>query len=397
MNAHVYPELQKRQGEHAKWRQDIHRHPELGYEEHRTAKIVAEKLESFGVEVFTGYGTTGVVGKLSNGLGNRAIGLRADLDALPMQEKNEFGHKSVNDGVFHGCGHDGHTVMLLGAAEFLAKSKSFDGTIYFIFQPAEEGLAGGAAMVKDGLFEDFDMESVYGLHNSPDMPVGNFAVCEGPMMAAADTFDITITGKGGHAAMPHYSTDPVIAITALVQALQTIVSRTVNPQEPAVLSVTTIHAGDAYNVIPDDAKISGGVRTFNPKVAADIEQRMREITEQVASAHGCTAKFTYAKNYPVVFNTSDETKLCADVARSLAGEDNVKDDITPVMGSEDFSFMLQERPGCYILMGAAGGLGNGGGGGCMVHNPGYDFNDEALPLGATYWSKLAETLLPAPR
>lgn len=395
MNAHVYPELEKRQAEHAKWRQDIHRHPELGFEEHRTAKIVAEKLESFGLEVFTGYGKTGVVGKLSNGRGNRAVGLRADLDALPMQEKNEFGHKSVHDGVFHGCGHDGHTVMLLGAAEYLAKSKSFDGTIYFIFQPAEEGLSGGAAMVEDGLFTDFEMESVYGLHNWPQLPVGEFAVCEGPMMAAADVWDIIISGKGGHAALPHLSTDSIVAASAVVQALQTIVSRTVNPQEPAVLSVTKFHAGDAYNVIPDEVKLSGGVRTFNPRVAERIEGKMREIAGQISEAHGCTASVDYRKNYPPVINTPEETRLCADVARGLAGEDKVDDKTTPVMGSEDFAFMLQERPGCYIFMGSAGGLGNGGGGGCMVHNPGYDFNDEALPLGATYWSRLAETLLPA--
>ncbi len=394
MNAHVYPELEKRQAEHAKWRQDIHRHPELGFEEHRTAKIVAEKLESFGLEVFTGYGKTGVVGKLSNGRGNRAVGLRADLDALPMQEKNEFGHKSVHDGVFHGCGHDGHTVMLLGAAEYLAKSKSFDGTIYFIFQPAEEGLSGGAAMVEDGLFTDFEMESVYGLHNWPQLPVGEFAVCEGPMMAAADVWDITISGRGGHAALPHLSTDSIVAASALVQALQTIVSRTVNPQEPAVLSVTKFHAGDAYNVIPDEVKLSGGVRTFNPRVADRIEGKMREIADQIAEAHGCTASVDFRKNYPPVINTPEETRLCADVARGLAGADKVDDQTTPVMGSEDFAFMLQERPGCYIFMGSAGGLGNGGGGGCMVHNPGYDFNDEALPLGATYWSRLAETLLP---
>lgn len=394
MNANVYPALANKQAEHAKWRQDIHRHPELGYEEHRTAKIVAEKLESFGLEVFTGYGKTGVVGKLTNGRGNRAVGLRADLDALPMQEKNEFGHKSTTDGVFHGCGHDGHTVMLLGAAEYLAKSKSFDGTIYFIFQPAEEGLAGGAAMVEDGLFTDFEMESVYGLHNMPHMPIGTFAMCDGPMMAAADTFDITISGKGGHAAMPNLSTDSIVAASALVQALQTIVSRTVNPQDPAVLSVTTFHAGETYNVIPDGAKLSGGVRTFSPRVAERIEQRMREITDQVTTAHGCTATFDYKKNYPVVFNTSEETQLCADVARSLVGEDKVDDTVTPVMGSEDFAFMLQERPGCYIFMGSSGGMGNGGEGGCMVHHPEYDFNDEALPLGATYWSRLAETLLP---
>lgn len=395
MNAHVYPALAEKQAEHAKWRQDIHRHPELGFEEHRTAKIVAEKLESFGLEVFTGYGKTGVVGKLSNGRGNRAVGLRADLDALPMQEKNEFGHKSVHDGVFHGCGHDGHTVMLLGAAEYLAKSKSFDGTIYFIFQPAEEGLSGGAAMVEDGLFTDFEMESVYGLHNWPQLPVGEFAVCEGPMMAAADVWDIIISGKGGHAALPHLSTDSIVAASAVVQALQTIVSRTVNPQEPAVLSVTKFHAGDAYNVIPDEVKLSGGVRTFNPRVAERIEGKMREIAGQISEAHGCTASVDYRKNYPPVINTPEETRLCADVARGLAGEDKVDDKTTPVMGSEDFAFMLQERPGCYIFMGSAGGLGNGGGGGCMVHNPGYDFNDLALPLGATYWSRLAETLLPA--
>lgn len=389
MNATVYPEMEKAKAKHTEWRRDIHRHPELGFDEHRTAKLVAEKLTSFGIEVFTGYGSTGVVGKLTAGTGNRAVGLRADLDALPMQEKNDFAHKSVHDGVFHGCGHDGHTVMLLAAAEYLAKSKSFDGTIYFIFQPAEEGLAGGAAMVKDGLFEDFEMESVYGMHNMPGIPEGHFAVCEGPMMAAASMFDITVQGKGGHAAIPQRNHDPIVAASAIVNALQSIISRNIDPMEPAVLSVTTINTAKSYNVIPDEATLGGCVRTLSSKADAKIEARMGEVVADVAKAYGCTGTLHYRRNYPVLVNTPEETQLCADVARAIAGADQVTDDMTPVMGSEDFAFMLQERPGCYIMIGNGAGPDRS-----SVHHPTYDFNDDILPLGATYWSRLAETLLP---
>lgn len=386
MNTLVYPELEKAKAKHTKWRRDIHQHPELGYEEHRTARVVAEKLEEFGIEVFTGYGTTGVVGKLTCGTGNRAIGLRADLDALPMQEKNEFEHRSVNDGIHHACGHDGHTIMLLAAAEYLAKSESFDGTVYFIFQPAEEGLAGGAAMIKDGLFEDFDMESVYGMHNMPGIPEGQFAVCDGPMMAAASMFDIKVQGKGGHAAIPQANHDPIVAASAMVTALQSIISRNIDPQEPSVLSVTKFNTNESYNVIPDEALLGGCVRTLTSKADAKIEARMEEVVRDIAKAYGCSAELEYRRNYPVLVNTTEETKLCADVARSLVGDDNVYDEMTPVMGSEDFAFMLQERPGCYIM------IGNGGG--SSVHHPTYDFNDDILPLGATYWSAVAETLLP---
>lgn len=387
----IYPEIQAFHGELTDWRRDIHMHPELAYEEHRTAGFVAKQMESFGIEVSTGIGKTGVVGKLTSGGGNRAFGLRADLDALPMQEHNDFAHRSVTDGSFHGCGHDGHTVMLLGAAKHLAETKNFDGTVYFIFQPAEEGYAGGKAMIDDGLFENFQMDAVFGMHNWPGLPVGEFAVRSGPMMASVANFDIEVTGIGGHAAMPHLCADPVVVAGEIVQALQHIVSRTLNPIHSGVVSVTQVHGGSAYNVIPDAVTLSGCTRYFSDSDGKKIEARMRQVVENVASAHGIKAKLDYRENYPVLVNTKDETDHCIKAAADLVGSDKVSTGIDPVMGSEDFAFMLQEKPGCYIFVG--NGVGEGG---CMVHHPEYDFNDDVLPIGASYWVKLTESLLARP-
>ena len=379
------------------WRRDIHAHPETAFEEQRTAAIVAEKLESFGIETHTGIATTGVVGVLHGGngpngdgkSGGRAIGLRADLDALDIHENNDFDHVSVNPGKMHACGHDGHTTMLLGAARYLAETRRFDGTIYFIFQPAEENEGGGRVMVEEGLFERFPMEAVYGLHNWPGAPAGKFAVRPGPMMAAFDIFEITLTGRGTHAAMPHLGIDPVVAAAQVVQALQSIAARNTDPLESAVVSVTQIHGGDTWNVIPEQVVLRGTCRSFKPEVQDATEARLRQIAEATAEAYGVASEVMYQRRYPSVINTVDETAFAAGVAAAVSGPDNVQHDPAPSMGSEDFAFLLQEKPGCYIW------LGNGPSeGGCLLHNPNYDFNDEILPVGASYWATLAETALP---
>ncbi len=385
----IIDELAAFKPELTRWRRDIHAHPELAFEEHRTAAVVAEKLASFGIHVDTGIAGTGVVGTLKRGRGNRAIGLRADLDALPIHEANDFEHKSKNPGLMHACGHDGHTTMLLGAARHLAEHGEFEGTVYFIFQPAEENEGGGRAMVEAGLFDNYPMEAVYGMHNIPGMPVGSFAVKPGPMMAAFDIFELTIKGKGGHAAMPHLATDPVIIGTKVVDAYQSIVSRIVDPNEPAVLSVTQFHAGDAYNVIPDDVKISGCTRCFSPRVQNLFETQMKQIATEICSAWGASCEFKYERRYPPVINSEQEASLAGEVASDISGAGNVYLNPKPSMGSEDFAYMLQEKPGAYIWIGNGDGEGS-----CMVHNPGYDFNDEILPLGATWWVKMAEKSLP---
>ena len=386
----ILSRIEARNETYTEWRRDIHKHPEIAFQEHRTAALVAERLEKMDIEVTTGIAGTGVVGKLQCGTGNRAIGLRADLDALPMQEANHFDHASVHDGAHHGCGHDGHTVMLLAAAEHIAERSNFDGTLYFIFQPAEENEGGGRAMVEDGLFERFPMEAVYGMHNWPGLEVGKFAVRNGAMMAAYGNFDIKVSGKGGHGAMPHFAKDPVIAATEIVQAFQTIISRNLDPQSAGVVSVTQINAGSAYNVIPDEATIAGCTRYFSQEDGQRIENRMKQIVEGVCMAHGVTATFEHAERYPVLVNTPEETDFATAIATELVGHDNVNADIKPVMGSEDFAFMLKEKPGCYIFV----GNGKGSEGGCMVHHPEYDFNDKVIPLGASYWTELAEKALP---
>lgn len=371
------------------WRRDIHAHPETAFEEHRTAALVAEKLESFGIEVTTGIAGTGVVGTLKKGRGNRAIGLRADLDALPIEEANDFAHKSRHAGKMHACGHDGHTVMLLGAAKYLSEQSNFEGTVHFIFQPAEENEGGGRAMIEDGLFDRFPVESVFGMHNIPGLGVGKFAIKPGPMMAAFDIFKVKIEGKGGHAAMPQFTVDPIIIGANIVNAFQTIVSRFIDPQEPAVISITQFHGGDAYNVIPNSIEISGCTRCFSPKVQSLMEEKMREISADICKAYGASCDYLYERRYPPTINSDIEAELAGEVASEIVGAENVNLKPKPAMGSEDFAYMLQEKPGSYIWIGNGDGEGS-----CMVHNPGYDFNDNILSLGATYWVRLAEKLLP---
>ena len=382
-------------GEITAIRRDIHAHPELRYEENRTADIVARNLEKWGIPVVRGLGKTGVVGTVKNGTSSRSIGLRADMDALPMQEYNEFGHRSQHAGKMHACGHDGHTAMLLAAARHLSKHRNFDGSVHLIFQPAEEGGAGAQAMMDDGLFDKFPCEAVFGLHNWPGFKVGQFGLCAGPTMASSNEFEITITGRGAHAALPHLGIDPVVVATHLVQALQTIVSRNKKPIDTAVLSVTQIHAGDAYNVIPDSAVIRGTVRTFTVEVLDLIESRMREMVEKLPPVFGGTATMRFHRNYPPLINHPVQTEFCRSVAADVVGADNAID-FEPTMGSEDFAFMLLVKPGCYIMAGNGEGdhreIGHGLGP-CQLHNPSYDFNDELIPVGASYWVRLVEKFL----
>lgn len=372
------------------WRRDFHENPELLFDVHRTAGIVAEKLASFGCdEVVTGLGQTGVVGVIrgrANGSG-RVIGLRADMDALPIEEATDVPYKSRVPGKMHACGHDGHTAMLLGAAKYLAETRNFDGTAVVIFQPAEEGGGGGDAMVKDGLMERFGVQEVYGMHNMPGIPVGHFAIRPGAMMAAADRFTITIGGKGGHAARPHDCIDPVVTAAHLITALQTVASRSVDPLASAVVSVCTVKAGDAFNVIPQTATLLGTVRTLSPEVRDLSETRIRAIVDNICAAFGATVQIEYNRGYPVTMNDPDRTEFMAEVARAVAGDNAVDTSIQPLMGAEDFSYMLEQRPGAYIF------LGNGDTAG--VHHPAYDFNDEAAPYGVSLWAKIIETGMPA--
>jgi hippurate hydrolase len=370
------------------WRRDIHAHPELGFEEERTSAIVASKLKEFGCEVTTGIGKTGVVGTIRVGNNPRAVGLRADMDALPMDETNTFDHASKHKGRMHACGHDGHTIMLLGAARHLAKTRNFDGTVHFIFQPAEEGRGGAEAMVKDGLFEKFPCEVVFGMHNRPKLDVGRFQIRSGPMMAGGGLFDIHIKGKGAHGARPESGIDPVVIGGHIITALQTVISRTLAPIDSGVISITQMHAGDAYNVIPETAVLRGTVRAFRKEVMAIIKEKIERIASGIAHTLGGEAKADVRIVFPPLVNNPDEAKWIGDVAASIVGEDKVNREGGYVMASEDFSYMLEKVPGAFIL------IGNGGGeGGCEVHNPGYDFNDEALPLGATLWSRVVEIRL----
>jgi len=381
--------IEENQAEMSRWRRDIHAHPEIAFEEHRTARIVTEKLESFGIEVATGIAGTGVVGTIRKGRGNRAIGLRADLDALPIQEANDFAHASKNPGKMHACGHDGHTTMLLGAAKYLAEEADFEGTVHLIFQPAEENEGGGRAMIEAGLFENFPVEAVFGMHNIPGMPVGTFAIKSGPMMAAFDIFNVKVIGKGGHAAMPQFTIDPIVIGSKIVDAYQSIISRFVDPQQPAVLSITQFHGGDAYNVIPNEIEIRGCTRCFSEKVQVLMETKMKQMAMSICQAYGAKVEFKYEKRYPCTINTEAETDIAAQVASGIVGPERVNLNPKAAMGSEDFAFMRQKKPGSYIWIGNGDGEGS-----CSVHNPGYDFNDNVLPIGATYWVKLIETLLP---
>jgi hippurate hydrolase len=376
-------------------RRDIHAHPELAFNEFRTADVVAENLTKWGIPIHRGLGGTGVVGTIKGkrGAGARAIGLRADMDALPIQERNGFAHASRNPGKMHACGHDGHTAMLLAAAKHLAREPDFDGTVYLIFQPAEEGGGGAKKMIDDGLFTQFPMQAVFGMHNWPGDRVGTFAMTPGPMMASSNEFEITVTGKGAHAALPHNGVDPVMVAVHTAQALQTILTRNKKPIDAAVLSITQIHAGDTTNVIPDTATLGGTVRTFTTEVTDLIETRMREIAQGVAATFGASADVQFVRNYPPTINSTAEALFCAQVAASIVGPENVTANSEPTMGAEDFSFMLLEKPGCYVFIGNGDGAHrrNGHGlGPCNLHNPSYDFNDDLLPLGATFWVRLAQ-------
>src|SRR3984893_1389146 len=384
----ILPEVTDNLDELVQIRHDIHAHPELGFEEERTAEIVAAKLKEFGCEVHRGLATTGVVGTIRKGNSLRAIGLRADMDCLPMQELNGFAHRSTHDGKMHACGHDGHTTMLLGAARYLAKSRNFDGTVHFIFQPAEEGLGGAEAMVKDGLFDEFPCEAIFGMHNRPGLAVGKFQIRPGPMMAGGAFFDIAITGRGAHGARPESRIDPVVVASRITTALQSIVARNVRPVDTAVLSVTKIHAGDAYNVIPEKAVLGGTVRCFSNVTMSLVEERMRRIAEGVAGGLGATAVLDFRSLFPPLVNHDDETRFIADTAAEVVGEENVNRYAGVVMASEDFSYMLERVPGAYIQIGNGDGEGAG-----EVHNPSYDFNDGALPYGASLFARLVERRL----
>jgi amidohydrolase len=376
------------QEEMSRWRRDIHAHPELGFEENRTAEIVAGKLRKFGLEVHCGIGKTGVVGVLRAGDAKHSVGLRADMDALPILEANTFAHRSTHEGRMHACGHDGHTTMLLGAAKYLAETRRFDGIVNFIFQPAEEGIGGARAMIADGLFEKFPCEAVFGMHNRPGLPLGQFAVRAGPMMAGGAFFDIHVTGKGAHGARPEAAIDPVLVASHIAIALQSIVSRNVRPVDAAVVSVTRINGGEAYNVIPQTAQLSGTVRAFTPEVMTLIESGMRRVVKGTAEAFGATAELDFRLIFAPTVNDAKEAEFVAGVCAEVAGENNVNRNPNLIVASEDFSFMLEKVPGCYF------NIGNGAGeGACEVHNPAYDFNDAALALGASVFARIVETRL----
>ncbi|MBA5608811.1 amidohydrolase [Duganella sp. FT3S] len=378
-------------------RRDLHAHPELCYEERRTADVVAAKLTEWGIPILRGMGQTGVVGIIKHGTSPRAVGLRADMDALPMQEINTFPHASRHPGKMHACGHDGHTAMLLGAARYLARHRDFDGTVYLIFQPAEEGGAGARSMIADGLFEKCPMDAIYGMHNWPGAATGTLSVTAGPMMASSNEFHVTIKGKGAHAAQPHNGIDPVMVAVQIAQSWQTIITREKSPLDTAVLSITQIHAGSATNVIPDEAKMVGTVRTFTTPVLDLLETRMGEIARHTAAAFGAEVDFEFKRNYPPLVNHARETQFALEVMKEVAGADNVNPNVEPTMGAEDFAFFLQAKPGCYVFIGNGEGGHRDGGHGlgpCVLHNASYDFNDDLLPIGASFWVRLAEKSLP---
>jgi amidohydrolase len=375
--------------EMTEWRHRIHAHPETAFEEHKTAELVAGLLESFGIAVDRGIARTGVVGTLrGSGASERAIALRADMDALPIEERNGFAHASQHQGRMHACGHDGHTAMLLGAAKHLAETRNFAGTIYFVFQPAEENEGGARLMIEEGVLEKYPVEAVYGMHNWPELPVGQFAIRPGAMMAAFDVFEIAVKGRGGHAAMPHLSIDPIVAAAQVVTALQTIASRNLHPLESAVVSVTQIHGGDTWNVTPERVVLRGTTRSFDPRVRDRLELAIRRIAEGACQACGAEMTLCYERRYPPTVNSAAETDIAASAAASVAGDDNVRRDLLPSMGAEDFACFLERKPGAYIWIG--NGTAEHGG---TLHNPHYDFNDAILPLGASYWVRLAETVL----
>jgi hippurate hydrolase len=385
----IHPRIEAMATEVAEWRRAFHRDPELLFDTVKTAAVVAEKLKAFGCdEVVTGIGRTGVVGVIkgkSNGSG-RVIGLRADMDALPIEEETNLPWRSTVPGKMHACGHDGHTAMLLGAAKHLAETRDFDGTAVMIFQPAEEGGGGGLEMVKDGLMERFGVQEVYGLHNMPGLPVGAFAVRPGPMMAAADRFLVKLEGRGGHAAKPHETIDPVVAAAQIITAAQSIASRNADPLQSVVVSITAVKAGETYNVIPQTVEMKGTVRTLSAEMRDMAEKRFREIVGGVATAMGCTVTIDYERGYPVTFNHATQTEFAVKAAADIVGEARVDLTVPPTMGSEDFSYMLEARPGSYIFMGNGDTAG--------LHHPAYDFNDKAIPVGVSYWVRLVEKGMP---
>ena len=387
----TYKEIEVMQAEMREWRQHFHQFPEIAFEEVNTSAFIISKLKSFGLIVHEGLGKTGVVASLSSGTSPKAIALRADMDALFIEEKNTFAHKSKHTGKMHACGHDGHSAMLLGAAKYLATHHDFNGTVYFIFQPAEEGRAGAKQMIDDGLFELFPADCVFGLHNFPDIPQGHFAIKPGAMMASFDCFEITLSGQATHAAMPHLGNDVLVAMAQVITGLQTIVSRNVNPADSAVLSITQVHGGQTWNAIPDSVVIRGTYRCFDSGVQDLIKDKLIQIVESIAAGFDLKTQITINPEnagYPVTSNTEVETAIAISAAQEIVGIDHVNLQPVPSMGSEDFSFMLQEKPGCYVW------LGNGSSdGGCLLHNPHYDFNDDILAVGASYWVKLVETVL----
>jgi hippurate hydrolase len=388
----IAPEILALRADMQRWRKHIHQHPETAFEETATAQLIAEQLQQAGIEVHQGLAKTGIVGVLRRGNSRNGIALRADMDALYIQEQNRFDHASCHSGKMHACGHDGHCAMLLGAASYLAKHGRFDGTVYFIFQPAEECRAGALQMIDEGLFEQFPAQRVFGMHNFPNVPAGHFAVKTGPMMASFDCFEINLKGQATHAAMPHLGNDVLVAAAHLVTQLQTIVSRRIDPADSAVVSVTQIHGGNTWNALPDAAVIRGTFRSFKNAVREQLEQGIRQLAQSVAQGFGMHANILFNPEnpgYPVTINSPDETASAIRAAIAVAGEPCVDTAPTPSMGAEDFAFMLQQKPGCYIWIGNGSSQGN-----CLLHNPNYDFNDEILPLGAAYWVKLVENELP---
>jgi hippurate hydrolase len=383
----VLPEIASFAPELVALRRDLHRHPELAFEERRTADVVARTLEGYGLPIHRGLAGTGVVATLRAGTSSRAIGLRADMDALPLQELNAFGHASAHAGRMHACGHDGHTAMLLAAARQLARTRRFDGTVHFIFQPAEESAGGGQVMVEQGLFERFPVDAVYGMHNMPGLPAGRFGMRVGAIMAGVDRFDLRVIGRGGHAAFPHRAVDAVLVQAQIVTALQSLVARNVDPLDDAVVSITKVHGGEAYNILPEEVVLSGCIRYFRGEVRQLLQSGIERVARGVAEAFGARIEFDYRTGYPATVNTAREVQAAARAAAAVVGAAAVDTNVAPVMGAEDFAYMLQARPGAYVLLGNGG---EGETGGCMLHNPHYDFNDDVLPVGASYWVRLVE-------
>ena len=372
-------------GEMTEWRQHLHQNPEIGLKEYKTSKYVQDKLKSWDIEFKSGYSNTGIVAWVKGNTckSNKSIGLRADMDALPMTEKNSFNHKSINDGLMHACGHDGHTSMLLGAAKYLKENPDFDGIVYFIFQPGEEGLFGGKKMIEDGLFDDFNIDEVYALHNWPEFPFGQFGVTDGPMMAAVDEFDIIVKGKGGHAAFPQNTVDPIVISSQIILSIQTIISRFISPVEKALISITKINGGSAYNVIDDKVVLNGTVRTFNPDIREKIEHKIQETSKGIAKSYNGDAEIIYKNKYPPTINPKKETIFATNVAKELVGDNNVFENIDPCMGGEDFSYMLNKKPGSYLYIGQQDKDHNS-----YLHTSNYDFNDNLLPIGVNFFVKL---------